>query len=410
MKSNGENSKAEYDTVSTLLESINDEDAWKKFYNYKLSLVCGKNDAKELGKFIENKAYKDVYEKIKNNADFPLAKKSVISKMSSQKKRVIYSYPYEEKMVLKLLTYLITRKYDYIFSPNLYSFRPVRQAKDAVKRITSYPGIGEMYGYKVDIHNYFNSVPLEKFLPLLKQTLADDELLYAFLERLLSESHVISNGRIIEEDKGFMAGTPIAAFYANLYLADMDRHFLSEAVIYARYSDDIIVFSKSKEELTNHIAFIKDTLASKGLTVNPDKEAYFGPGDEWTFLGFSYKVGIIDISPVTVSKLKGKMRRKTRALQRWGKRNEVPPEKTASAFVRIFNRKLLESPTDNELSWSHWFFSVINTTESLVEIDHYAQECIRYLMSGRRTKSRYNVRYEDMKKIGYKSLVNEYYK
>jgi hypothetical protein len=61
------------------------------------------------------------------------------------------------------------------------------------------------------------------------------------------------------------------------------------------------------------------------------------------------------------------------------------------------------------LSWSLWYFPVINTVESLREIDRYAQDCLRFLISGRRTKARYNVRYDDLKQLGYRSLVHEYY-
>ena len=69
---------------------------------------------------------------------------------------------------------------------------------------------------------------------------------------------------------------------------------------------------------------------------------------------------------------------------------------------------MLESPEDNELSWSFWFFSMINTDKSLHEIDLYAQDCLRFLISGTRTKARYNIRYDDLKALGYKSLVHHY--
>jgi hypothetical protein len=42
-------------------------------------------------------------------------------------------------------------------------------------------------------------------------------------------------------------------------------------------------------------------------------------------------------------------------------------------------------------------------------IDLYAQDLLRYLISDTHTKSRYNVRYEDLKAMGYRSLVHEYY-
>ena len=73
----------------------------------------------------------------------------------------------------------------------------------------------------------------------------------------------------------------------------------------------------------------------------------------------------------------------------------------ASEYVTFFE--------PNELSWSRWFFSVINTDKSLHEIDLYAQDCIRYIISGSRKKTRFRVTYDDMKALGYRSLVHEYY-
>ena len=206
-----------------------------------------------------------------------------------------------------------------------------------------------------------------------------------------------------------MAGTPLSAFYANLYLNDLDHHFERLGIPYIRYSDDMILFAPTQEAAKAHGEDLKVRLAGMGLEINPKKEEFFSPGSGWVFLGFQCRDGKVDIAPATVLKLKHKMRRKTRALKRWSDRNGISGEKAAKAFIRIFNRKLLDSPLNSDLTWSYWFFSVITTADSLRVIDHYAQDCIRYLISGKRTKGRYRVRYEDMKALGYQSLVHAYY-
>ena len=104
------------------------------------------------------------------------------------------------------------------------------------------------------------------------------------------------------------------------------------------------------------------------------------------------------------------MRRKARALKRWQTRKDKDPANSAKAFIRIFNRKLFEASDDNDLTWSRWYFPAINTTSSLLEIDHYAQDCVRFLMTGKHNKGRYRVSYDEIKALGYKCLVNEYYK
>ena len=394
----------------SLLDLLSQKDVWEKFYKHKTSLSCPKSFVKELRAFIDEEAYLPICDAIEKGSGFPLPKKSVICKLSSQKKRTVYSYPAGETTVLKLLTRLMITKYDFCFSDNLYSFRPNRAAKDAVMRLRSVPGIDEMYAYKADISNYFNSIPIPLLLPKLEKTLEGDRRLFDFLAGLLSEKRVFDGHDIIREQKGIMAGVPVSAFLANLYLKELDALFAEKGIPYARYSDDIIVFAESRELCRQYAEIIRSAAAELGLEINPEKENFFSPSDGWEFLGFSVKNGSTDLSGVSLKKMKGKMRRKAHALRRWQLRNELDPEKAASAFIRIFNRKLFENAGDNELTWAKWYFPVITSTEGLRVIDLYAQEQLRFLLSGKKTKSRYNVRYEKLKSLGYRSLVNEYYK
>ena len=419
----------------SMLEQLSDEACWERFYAYKTSLACPKTFAKELRRFIDARGWEPVCEEIRKTAEeirqsgsagdqeitFPLPSKAVISKQSSQKKRTVYTYPAPENTVLKLLTWLLLRKYDGLFSGNLYSFRPGITAKDAVRRLRRTKDINRMYSYKADISNYFNSVPVEKLLPMLSEALAEDPALLNFLSGLLTEPRVLDGSRgiteprtpeesrIIIEQKGIMAGTPLSAFYANLYLKDLDRSFAERGIPYARYSDDIILFAKTAEERDACASEVGHFLAERGLSLNPDKEVFGAPEDGFTFLGFEFREGYIDIAPVSVTKLKKKMRRKARALDRWHRRKGLSGEKAAAAFLRVFNRKLFAAEGDNELSWNRWFFPVITRTDRLHEIDLYAQDCIRFLAAGTRTKARFDVRYEDLKRLGYRSLVHEWY-
>lgn len=393
----------------TILSQLTDAELWEDYYEYKQDKLLKWED-ENLTSFLEKAEYVPIVEAILSGGTFPPPRRSEISKMNSSKKRVVYTYPKKENMVLKLLTYLVIRRYDHLFAPNLYSFRSGRCARDAMQYLAEVPGIGQMWSYKADISDYFNSIPIDRMLPILEQALPDDPELYRFLAGLLTNPLVNDDGNLREDRKGIMAGTPISTFLANLYLAELDEHFAKLGRVYSRYSDDIILFSPSQEELEADVEFIHRYLAEKGLTMNPAKESRTAPGEEWVFLGFVFRDGKIDIAPVSVEKLKGKMRRKTRALQRWKDRKDKEPAYAARAFIKVFNRKLFETSAENELTWARWYFPVITTADSLREIDHYAQNCIRYLATGKRNKGAYNFHYEDMKKLGYVSLVNRYFK
>ena len=393
----------------SLLDQLSRRECWEKFYEYKTSLAFPKAFAAELRDFIDGEGYLPVCRSIEAGEPFPLPRKSVISKMTSGKKRVVYTYPKAENTVLKLLTWLLLRRCDGLFEDNLYSFRPGRTAKDAVRALRAVPGLGEMWAYKADVSNYFNSIPVEKLLPMLAEALGEDRRLYGFLSALLGEERALSGRETVREQKGIMAGTPLSAFYANLYLRELDRHFARRGVPYARYSDDIILFAPDRAGAEALAGEVRAILTEHGLGLNPAKEELFDPAEGWTFLGFRCRGDTVDIAPASLEKIKGKMRRKSRALMRWRQRGGYGGEKAAAAFIRVFNRKLLESPPDNDLSWSRWFFPLLTTADSLRDIDRYAQDCLRWLVSGKRTKGRYDVRYEDLKRLGYRSLVHEYY-
>ncbi len=392
-----------------IIEKINDRHAWEDFLSQKQAQGnISEKDLLSLKTFIDNESYKSVYEKIVNNEGFSIPKKTLINKKAG-KKRAVYTFSEEENYVLKLISFLL-KDYDHIFSPNLYSFRKNTGVKKAVDNILKIRNLDDMYVFKIDISNYFNSVDINLLLPMLKVVLSDDENLYRFFVMLLTNPYAQYEGEIIKEEKGIMAGVPVSAFLANLYLKDLDRYFFEQGIPYMRYSDDILVFAKDEEELCNVIDTIKAELKIKNLTVNEDKECITKPNEKWTFLGFSYHKGIVDISDVSFEKLKAKMRRKARSLSRWASKKNVPPQFAARAFVKRFNTKLYDNPVFSELTWTRWFFPVINTSVTLKKIDEYMLDCIRYLATGTRTKSRYNFTYDDIKALGYRSLVHEYYK
>lgn len=73
------------------------------------------------------------------------------------------------------------------------------------------------------------------------------------------------------------------------------------------------------------------------------------------------------------------------------------------------NRKLFENPKHSELTWCRYYFPLITSDKKLKELDAYIQMCIRYVMFESHGKKTYNLRYEQMKALGYRNLVHEFY-
>lgn len=392
-----------------ILNRLSSKSEWQSYYLYKMeSGNISQTDAVTLRRFIDNEEYLEPARNIQNGGSFPPPKKILINKHKAGKKRTVFTFEEAENLLLKLITFLL-KDYDGIFAPNLYSFRKNKGVKSAINDLAKIPDLNDRYIYKVDISDYFNSVDIHLLLPLLESNLKNDQKLFHFISSLLTCPHAIHNGKLIETKKGIMAGVPISTFMANLYLSELDFFFYKKGIPYMRYSDDIIVFAKDKIELDFCVQKIKQFLTSQRLEINPNKENYYLPREKWEFLGFSYHCGVIDISEVSFNKLKAKMRRKVRALSRWAKRKGASGERASKAFINHFNKKLFENPVLGELTWTRWFFPIINTDVTLKKLDLYMQNCVRVLATGKKTKSKFNFRYEDIKALGYKNLVNEYY-
>lgn len=393
-----------------IYQKLTDPQVWSEYLSYKTEKrhLSG-TEEKELTEYIEKKEYIPAVMRLFSENDVPIPEKKLIRKMQTDKKRVVYMYPREANYVLKLMTFLLLRKYDGIFSDSLYSFRVRTGVSKAMCTILNAPKLREMYTYKVDISNYFNSIPVEPMCEKLSCVLSDEPEILEILSRLLRDERVLDKDEVVKESKGVMAGTPFAVFLANVYLMELDEEMSKQPLIYARYSDDIIVFVDDINRRNEAEGFIRNTLLSKGLSVNEKKEVRTAPGESWSFLGIGYEDGKVDISPVSKEKMKAKIRRKARAISRWQARKKVGGEQAAKALVRAMNRKFFDPDSSHELTWARWYFPVINTEESLRELDQYLQQWVRYLATGRHNKKSYNFTYEDMKKIGLKSLVHEWY-
>lgn len=392
-----------------MLEKLNKHDEWINFYNKKiLEDHLNQKQANDLKEFIDNKQYLEIAKNI-NNYAFSYPKKTEISKLGKSKKRVIYMYPRNENYILKFISSKL-HKYDYIFSSNLYSYRNNNCVKDAIRNIAHTKDINNMYVYKVDISNYFNSINIDILLDILVNILSDDKDLYNLIKNILTNKYVIFKENIIEEDKGIMCGVPISSFLANVYLIEIDKYFEENNIMYYRYADDIIIFSNTIDKLNEYISVLKKYLEKYKLTINKDKENYYKPNEKFEFLGFSFYDNKIDLSSSSIKKIKGKIKRSARGIRRWMVKNNAKEEYALKAMNRKFNNKFYNIKDSNDLNWSLWYFPVINTTNSLKIIDKYMQENLRYIVCGKYSKKNYKkVSYYNLKKCNYKPLVHEYY-
>ena len=380
------------------------------FLNYKIARGdMRKRDQEDLTEFVVQREYLELVSRLQEGQEMSIPRIIEVNKNGVKKKRVVFSFEREENYFLKMLAYLL-KEDDGLFCDNLYSFRNDTGVKKAIWKIVSNVNFYESYSYKVDINDYFNSINVDRVLEELKERLPNEKWLYGFLKRLLKNPYALKDGTKVTIKKGVMAGTPTACFLANLYLCDMDKYFMDRKVVYARYSDDIIVFSNSAESIIKYENVVKDYLNNYELKVNPAKEIKTEPGEKIEFLGFAFAGKEINVSDIAEKKIKAKIKRKARALYRWKVRKSASDERTARAFIRYLNNKFYHNAIRGEITWCRWYFPLITTDDRIRRIDEYAVQNIRYLYTGKHGKKNFDLKYESIKKMGYKSLVNNFWK
>ena len=397
-------------SMDGIIDRLSRQQIWEEYLANRL--MKGRfswREFEQADSFVEQENYLSLAQRIANGGKLGIPRKVILTKAGSNKKRTVYTFEPEEMFVLKVVSHLLY-KYDHTFSPNCYAFRRGLVASDAVLRLHRKVRNKGLWAYKLDIHDYFNSISIPKLLPMLERVLADDMALYEFLTRMLLDNRVKEDGNIIHEQHGVMAGLPTAPFMANVYLSDMDRAFAAQDIIYARYSDDIIIFAESLEQLQEYKAMVMSFLESAELTVNPSKEKIYSPDEAYEFLGFKCHGNDIDIATASIEKMKGKIRRKMRSLLRWKERKAISQERVMARLIKYFNEKFFDNSDDTSLTWARWYFPIVNKVDGLREIDHYLQQAIRVLSTGRYTKVNYRVSYKMLKGLGYRSLIHEYYK
>ena len=344
--------------------------------------------------------------------EWGVPRKIRITKTGTSKKRIVYLFDLEQRILLGVLYRVLGYYFQDKVSDSCFSYKKGVNTLKAVNHIRSLNTDCEMYGVKLDISAYFNSVSKARIDEMIEDVFKDrkDTDIYWLVRTLYDIDTVEDNGVQVKEFMSLIAGTAIASFFANLCLYDMDVYFESRGIPYARYSDDIVTFANTEEEIQVNLNMMKDKLEDYGLSINPRKYEYFNPHDDIDFLGLTFNKDKVDIHKFSFEKVKAKIRKdikKGRKKIEEGK----PYDVVASAIIHRFNHRTYKCYIEDKskYGWGYYAFRYVNTDKTLREIDFYFRDRLRYLYTGRNNKANIGkVSDAKLHDLGYVSLVMMY--
>lgn len=240
------------------------------------------------------------------------ARRVWIPKPGSTEKRPLGIPAVRDRTVEAAMKHVLEPIFERDFAEHSYGFRPGRGCPQAVQRVEELLSQERTWCVDLDFKSYFDTIPHERLLGLVRQRVVDGSVL-ALLEQSLKAG-------VLEELNGWQpteCGTPqgavISPLLANLYLNPLDHQMVRQGWEMVRYADDLVVLCRSKEEAEQALAYLRQWAEQAGLRVHPTKTRIVNAQSEgFDFLGWHFRGGKKWPRKKSVEKLHDKLRPLTR--------------------------------------------------------------------------------------------------
>ena len=288
-----------------------------------------------------------------------------IPKPGGKKKRPLGIPAVRDRIVQAALRHVLEPIFEAEFAGHSYGFRPGRGAKDALRRVNTLLKAGHDWVVDADLKSYFDTIPHDRLLALVKARVADGRVL-ALVESFLRAG-------VLEENEGWKpteCGTPqggvISPLLANLYLDPLDHQMERAGWEMVRYADDFVILCRSQTEAQAALDAVKAWVNEAGLTLHPDKTRVMNasaPGG-FDFLGYHFERGQRWPRQESLGKLKERVRAKT---------------------TRLDGRSLKEIVADVNRTLRGWYgYFQHSKANTFATVDGYVRRRLRSMLQWRR--------------------------
>ena len=236
----------------------------------------------------------------------PPLRREHIPKGNTGKTRPLGIPTADTRCAQEVIRRLIAPIFEKQFHDNSFGFRPGRNCHQAVECVLKYIQEGYTVIVDVDIKGFFDNIPFEHILTMLRAEIADGNIL-DIIETFLG-SGVVENGTFTPTLKGVPQGGVISPLLGNVILNYLDWKLEHAGYKFARYADDIVVLCKTMDQAKNALALTRTILADLGLECSPEKTKIATFNEGFQFLGFDINARTITIREKSREKFEEKLK------------------------------------------------------------------------------------------------------
>jgi len=318
-----------------------------------------------------------------------------IDKPGKKEKRPLGIPTVKDRVIQQAVRLIIEPILEVDFKDFSYGFRSGKSAHQAIREVSKYLAWGCRWVIDLDIKSYFDTIPHENLIKLLRGRITDKWIIR--LVRRWLKAGIMDGKGISYPEAGTPQGSILSPVLANLYLNELDKYW--EGNGYAnryrqdshliRYADDMVALCPTKARAQIFYKRIEAILKGLGLRLNEDKSRIVHLKEGFDFLGFHFTSGYSyqKMKQVVVkfpsAKATKSIKRNIKAVL---KKNRLGAD--LKEVVEMVNPKLR--------GWAN-YFQAGNSYRHFCEVQEYATEQLRLFL---------RKRYQGKRNRGYRRFPN----
>ena len=215
-----------------------------------------------------------------------------------------------DRVVQQAILNVIEPILDHQFHERSFGFRHERSAHDALRLVEQKLQEGYVYVVDADLKGYFDTIPKDRLMNLIKEHISDSRMLS--LIKVFLEQSILEELREWTPSAGVPQGAVLSPVLSNLYLNPLDHEMADHGFEMVRYADDFVVLCRSKFEAEVALILITEWVEQAGLTLHPTKTKIVDSRSEsFAFLGYSFRGDKIYPRRESLAKMKSRLKELT---------------------------------------------------------------------------------------------------
>jgi RNA-directed DNA polymerase len=211
-----------------------------------------------------------------------------IPKPGGTEKRPLGIPTVRDRVVQTALVHVLEPIFDNTFHDRSYGFRHGRGCHGALRKIEELRDAGYVYVVDADLKSYFDTIPKDRLMDLVRQYVSDSRVLKLVQQYL--DQEILEELRYWTPETGVPQGAVLSPVLANLYLNAFDHQMAKLGYEMVRYADDFVILCRTYEAAQLALSEVQAWMADHGLTLHPTKTQIVDSREQsFAFLGYSFR-------------------------------------------------------------------------------------------------------------------------